>query len=128
MASVLPTFPGGFDARPVDRPSRASNVLNFLGALSGGQQATFLHDPADKRTGDDGYAQRQSARASAAAVAADTFAPPSITKRIWIPRLSVRESEIAQPSSPSGAMPMPGIKEVCIASSSTTEISSSVAP
>ena len=75
VGSTIPKFPAGFDARPNDRTSRAASVVNFLGALTGGQQAAFLYDPEDKRTKDSKAAARAAARASAADAAHDHWIP-----------------------------------------------------
>lgn len=80
FGAVTALLPRGFDARAPDRSSRASNVISFLGALSGGQQAMFLYDAEDKRTQDAAVAARRAAaRASAARAAEVDWFPAALT-------------------------------------------------
>lgn len=59
--TVKSILPKGFDSVTPNRASRASNAISFFGALSGGQQAMFMYDPADKRTRDEQAAMRAAA-------------------------------------------------------------------
>ena len=54
----------GFDARAPqeERTSRVSNVVSFMAALGGGQQAAFMFDPADRQRNDPGVARRETER------------------------------------------------------------------
>ena len=85
-------FPRGLDARPSHRSSRTSNVVSYLGALSGGQMATFMYDPEDKRVRDAEAAKRAVARASAAEAAQDSYVPVAITFGIGRQSLRSRSS------------------------------------
>ena len=80
--AVAQAIPGisSLDVRvPNDRPSRASTMLNYLAAMSGGQQAAFLYDPEDRRRKDRSAAQRAANRRSfareAAQLRASSFLP-----------------------------------------------------